>query len=90
MGASWNADGDPDVDIAEDWAKALAHEIGHYAFFLDETYLGKEGKLLVPVSGCDSAMSDPYVDSASELRPARDWPAACKKTLQSRLCPSPA
>jgi len=82
MGASWNAIGNPGADVAEDWAKALAHEVGHYALFLDETYLGKQGSLLVPVTGCESAMSDPYTDSASEFRPTSDWPTACQTTLQ--------
>jgi hypothetical protein len=82
IGTSWNANGDPGIDVAEDWAKALAHEVGHYAFYLDETYLGKQGNLLVPVSGCASPMADPYTDSASEFRPASDWPAACQTTLQ--------
>jgi len=82
IGASWNSDGDPDRDVGEDWSRALAHEIGHFALFLDETYLGREGTLLVPVEGCTSPMGDPYIDSNSEFRPASDWPEACRRTLQ--------
>ncbi|EFO80752.1 proprotein convertase P [Oscillochloris trichoides DG-6] len=86
MGSAWNSDGNPQVDNSEEWARALAHEIGHYVFYLDETYLGKisspDGSLLVPTTGCSSAMYDPYVDSSSEFRPSSDWSSACQTTLQ--------
>jgi len=86
IGASWSSDGDAGSQSNEDWARALAHEIGHYALFLDETYLGREGNLLVPVEGCASPMADPYADSSSEFRPGGEssWSGDCLKTLQHR------
>ncbi|MCB0061152.1 MAG: hypothetical protein KDE19_03520, partial [Caldilineaceae bacterium] len=46
MGATWNrfglpgipAPGTVDVDTSDDWAAVLAHELGHYLLFLDDTY----------------------------------------------------
>jgi len=84
VGANWSSSGDAGADSSEDWARALAHELGHYALFLDETYLGREGNLLVPVSGCSSPMADPYVEGASEFRPSGDWLPACQATLQNQ------
>lgn len=44
MGATWNRYGlptapiSPTVDTSEDWSSVLAHELGHYLLFLDDTY----------------------------------------------------
>lgn len=84
MGATWRSDGVAGAVSGEDWARALAHEIGHYAFFLDETYLGRSDNLLEPIDGCDSPMADPYIESGSEFRPRGDWTGPCLATLQHR------
>ena len=67
IGPTWNRYGDP-APIGDDWPRVLAHELGHYALFLEDTYLKlDENGLLVP-SGCTgTAMSDPYDDSSSEF-----------------------
>ena len=44
MGATWNRYGlptapiSPTVYTSEDWSSVLAHELGHYLLFLDDTY----------------------------------------------------
>ncbi len=44
MGATWNRYGlptapiSPTLDTSEDWSSVLAHELGHYLLFLDDTY----------------------------------------------------
>ncbi len=40
MGPVWNRYGDPGSNLGEDWPRALAHELGHYALFLDDNYIG--------------------------------------------------
>jgi len=85
MGAVWNRYGEADGTIGEDWPRTLAHELGHYLFFLDDNYLGfaQDGRL-IPVQTCAGAMADPYIDNGSELRPAQDWLPACAQTLSQQ------
>ncbi|MBN1246021.1 MAG: VCBS repeat-containing protein [Anaerolineae bacterium] len=82
MGAVWNRFGDPSGNLGEDWARALAHELGHYAAYLDDNYMGFNvlGQL-VPVTTCPGAMTDPYRDDYSEFHPLTDWLAECAGTL---------
>ena len=42
MGAVWNRYGEASGNLGDDWARALAHELGHYLLFLDDNYLGYE------------------------------------------------
>jgi hypothetical protein len=67
LGPIWNRYGEPEP-IGDDWPRVLAHELGHYALFLEDTYLKlDENGLLVP-SACEgTAMSDPYDNSSSEF-----------------------
>jgi hypothetical protein len=84
MGATWNRYGDPGGSIGEDWPRTLAHELGHYAFFLDDNYMGlDEDGLLIPVEGCPGAMADPYRQDYpyDEYHPAQGWLPACEQTL---------
>jgi hypothetical protein len=83
IGAVWNRYGDPSGTLGEDWPRTLAHELGHFALFLDDNYLGfSESGLLIPVDTCDgSAMSDPYRDDFSEFLPESDWLPDCERTL---------
>ncbi|RME48233.1 MAG: hypothetical protein D6796_06590, partial [Caldilineae bacterium] len=62
MGATWNRYGTPGQNLGLDWPLILAHELGHYLFYLDDTYLGLNSEgLLVPVDTCiGSAMGDVY------------------------------
>ncbi len=83
IGPTWNRYGDPQP-IGADWPNVLAHELGHYALFLEDTYLGlDENSILIPVDTCaNTAMSDPYSDSFSEFRYADDqWQQQCGQTL---------
>jgi hypothetical protein len=88
MGSTWNRFGDPGRRFAEDWPRALAHELGHYLLYLDETYLGLQRdqaagrSVLINVSTCPSPMSDPYADF--EFRARGAWEPACAETLTNR------
>ncbi|MBU0490223.1 MAG: DUF11 domain-containing protein [Chloroflexi bacterium] len=86
MGAVWNRYGDSDSSLGEDWPRTLAHELGHYAFFLDDDYLGLDATgLLVPVSTCTgTVMTDPYRSDDSEFHPGANWLPGCQDTLANR------
>jgi hypothetical protein len=77
MGATWNRYGNPGQNLGADWPLALAHELSHYFFFLDDTYLGlNDDDLLIPVDTCTgSVMGDMYDPSGinTEFLDAADW-----------------
>jgi subtilisin-like proprotein convertase family protein len=85
MGSTWNRYGTPGVSIGDDWALILAHELSHYLFFHDDTYLGLDANgYLIPVSTCKgSAMGDLYGDpDATEfIADEAYWLANCGQTL---------
>jgi hypothetical protein len=82
IGAIWTRYGDPGGTLGEDWPRALAHELGHYAFGLDDNYLGLDNQgRLIPVESCPGVMSDPYRDDQSEFRAPADWLPDCQATL---------
>jgi hypothetical protein len=83
IGPTWNRYGDPQP-IGDDWPNVLAHELAHYALFLEDTYLGLHASgVLIPIDTCTgTAMSDPYSAGASELRYSDStWPTQCGQTL---------
>lgn len=85
MGAIWNRYGDPGGNLSEDWPRTLAHELGHYLFYLDDNYLGMtDNGDLVPVDTCAGAMADPYRDDYSEFHPDVGWLPNCAPTLSNR------
>jgi hypothetical protein len=85
MGATWNRYGEAGDSLSEDWPRTFAHELGHYALFLDDNYLGVgEDGVVIAVDGCPGAMSDPYNDVNSEFHPAAGWLPACQDTLSNR------
>lgn len=88
MGATWNRYGDPGHNLGDDWPLILAHELGHYLFFHDETYLGldPEGFLIAVDSCVGSAMGDPYTDMRNTEFIADDtyWNANCAATLANQ------
>ena len=83
MGATWNRYGSTGGNLGEDWPRALAHELGHYLFYLDDNYLGLDANYLLKLltDDCPGAMSDPYSAINDEFRPATDWLPACQETL---------
>lgn len=91
MGATWNRYGNPGQNLGVDWPLALAHELSHFALFLDDTYLGlNDAGLLIPVDTCTgSAMGDMYDPSGvnTEFLNAGAWltpPPKCAFTLANR------
>jgi len=101
MGSEWNRYFEPpgDIDIPEDanteddWALALAHELGHYNLFLWDTYFGlfdvevPEGKPpkqeVRYVAGCTgTAMGYLYEPQHTEFIFNQDhWDTACVDTF---------
>ncbi len=51
MPVLWNRFGEAgEGSLGEDWPRTLAHELGHYLFFLQDNYLGLDGdEQLIPV-----------------------------------------
>jgi hypothetical protein len=87
MGAVWNRYGDAGTSLGDDWPRALAHELGHYALFLNDNYLGLDASGgLIPVDSCPGAMTDPYREDFpyDEFHPAAGWLPACKDTLSNQ------
>jgi subtilisin-like proprotein convertase family protein len=86
MGATWNRYGDPGGSLGEDWPRTLAHELGHYALFLNDNYLGldAEGHLISVDSCTGTAMTDPYREDYSEFRSDEGWLPGCEQTLSHR------
>ncbi|MGB0388165.1 MAG: proprotein convertase P-domain-containing protein, partial [Ardenticatenaceae bacterium] len=81
MGPTWGRFGEPNADLGEDWPRALAHELGHYLFFLPDNYLGiADGKLIA--TDCDgSVMTDAYPEEYSEYLTSNEWNGDCLNTV---------
>nr|WP_255603797.1 FG-GAP-like repeat-containing protein [Oscillochloris sp. ZM17-4] len=88
MPATWNRNGDPGGTLGEDWPRTLAHELGHFALFLDDNYIGLDANNnLISVESCPGAMSDPYRDDWSEFQTdgaAWQTGGGCAQTLSAR------
>ena len=86
MGATWNRYGNAGIALGEDWPRTLAHELGHYALYLDDDYLGLNAQgQFMPVSTCaGTIMSDAYRDDYSELHGPTHWLRDCADTLSNR------
>ncbi|MEM7134306.1 MAG: VCBS repeat-containing protein [Chloroflexota bacterium] len=82
MGAVWNRYGEAGESLSEDWARTLAHELGHYLFFLYDNYLGLDADdQIIRVEDCPGVMSNPYFEINSEFHPKTDWLTNCDLTL---------
>ena len=91
IGATWNRFGESTAgNLAEDWPRALAHELGHYLFFLDDNYLGLDDNgLMIPVTDCSGVMADPYKEDDDNGNgefhlPGAAWTGRCQQTLSQR------
>ena len=90
MGATWNRYGNPAQSIGVDWPVILAHELGHYLLFLEDTYLGlKEfdgAEVLTSVDSCaGSAMGDVYnINNTEFVQNPGDWQNNCADTLAAQ------
>ena len=90
MGATWNRFGNSSGNLGEDWSRALAHELGHYLFFLLDNYLGLDDQGRLLQTDCqDSAMTDAYRESYSEFLTPADWTDDCLKTLAAKTTGRP-
>lgn len=88
MGATWNRYGDATGSVGDDWPRALAHELGHFLFFLDDNYIGFDGNdNFVSVKQCHGAMFNPYLDSESEFYPVDNmgWDGECANSFSNRF-----
>jgi hypothetical protein len=91
MGLVWNRYGEPGGSMGEDWPRALAHELGHYALFLDDDYLGLDaaGRLILVNTCTGTAMADPYRDDYSEFKTPADWLPGCADVLANKTTGRP-
>ena len=89
IGAFWSRYGDPN-DLGNDWSNVLAHELAHFLLFLEDTYLKidpETGRLVAHNECRNSAMSDPYDLTGSELRfddGTDAWEIECGPSLAER------
>jgi len=84
MGSTWNRYGTPGQSLGDDWPVILAHELSHYLFYQDDTYLGLDANgYLQAVGTCTgSAMADVYLPDNTELIfDETQWQANCATTL---------
>jgi hypothetical protein len=89
MGSTWNRYGAAGQNLGYDWPLALAHELSHYLFFLNDTYIGlNERGLLIAVDQCqNSVMGDMYNSNGKNTEFIADkglWEANCQETLANR------
>ena len=91
MPATWNRYGNPSGTIGEDWPRVLAHELGHYALFLLDNYLGiDDNGFLIQTDCAGSAMTDAYRQEYSEFlaSPANSagygWTGDCLQTMAAK------
>ncbi len=84
MGATWHRYGSASGTQGEDWPRALAHELGHYLFYLYDNYLGLNDEgMVVAVNSCTgSLMTNAHV--TNEYRTGSAWAAACATTISAR------
>ncbi|MCB9151337.1 MAG: VCBS repeat-containing protein [Caldilineaceae bacterium] len=84
MGATWNRFGNPNGTLGEDWPRTLAHELGHYLFFVPDNYIGvSPDRQFVQLVDCQgSVMTDPYEESYSEFLTIDQWHTdACQRSV---------
>lgn len=96
MGATWNRFNLPgmppelDPNTEDDWAKVLAHELGHYLLFLFDTYfrIGPDRTVENVYTCTGSAMGWVYDDLNTEfVFDQGDWDANCADTFGGNVLP---
>ncbi len=94
MGATWNrfnlpgTASVPHVDTSDDWALVLAHEMGHYLLYLNDTYyrIGPKNTIVNVYSCKGSAMGWVYEPENSEfVFDQKFWDANCRNTFGNNL-----
>lgn len=82
MPTTWNRFGNPGGDSGVDWPRALAHELGHYFFFLTDNYMGLDADGRLIQTDCQgSVMTDAYREDYSELVTDALWIDECLQTV---------
>lgn len=89
MGPTWSRFGDPNANLGEDWARALAHELGHFFLFLPDNYLGVVDGRLVPTDCFGSFMTNAYTEEYSEFLTEADWAGPCLQTIAEQVTGRP-
>lgn len=92
MGSTWSRYGTafvpPGISINQDWALALAHELGHYLLYLYDTYLSlNEQNQPIEIDTCTgSAMGWAYEEGNTEfVFDVAHWNSACAATLANQI-----
>jgi len=85
MGPNWDPFGQNLDELNQDWQRALAHEIAHYAFFLPDNYLGFDANGFPRLVDCQgSFMTNTYDDAYSEFLTRDRWVGDCRETIAER------
>ncbi|MCP4410137.1 MAG: hypothetical protein GY807_20820 [Gammaproteobacteria bacterium] len=85
MGPLWTRFGNAAEPLADDWPRALAHELGHYLLRLPDNYLGLDDTGLLIDTDCrNSAMTDAYRIEYSEFLDEAGWQGDCLKTVAEK------
>ncbi|MCB9076512.1 MAG: VCBS repeat-containing protein [Anaerolineaceae bacterium] len=85
MGPVWTRFGNASEPLADDWPRALAHELGHYLLRLPDNYLGLDNTGLLIDSDCrNSAMTDAYRIEYSEFLDESGWNGECLNTIAEK------
>lgn len=78
MGPNWDPFGQNLDELSQDWQRALAHEIAHYALFLPDNYLGFDANGFPRLVDCQgSFMTNTYDDAYSEFLTRDRWVGDC-------------
>ena len=82
MGPNWDPFGQNLAELNQDWQRALAHEIAHYALFLPDNYLGFDANGFPRLVDCQgSFMTNTYDDAYSEFLTRDRWVGDCLHTI---------
>ncbi|HSH02144.1 MAG TPA: FG-GAP-like repeat-containing protein [Anaerolineae bacterium] len=81
MGPTWDPYGQINVDLGQEWWRALAHELAHYLLFLPDNYIGLQDGVLRSTDCQGSFMTNTSDDNYSEFLTSADWTGDCLRTV---------
>ncbi|MEM7132550.1 MAG: VCBS repeat-containing protein [Chloroflexota bacterium] len=84
IGTEWKRFGASTGTVGEDWPRAMAHELGHYLFYMYDNYLGiaSDGTISAVFSCVGTIMTNPFDES--EFLTDDVWDTRCRDTLSAQ------